>query len=120
MGGMDFGLDLEDFYIIFTYVHGFPRFISRILLGLAASRAVISAYFQWQKADVRHFNGLRRVYVYFPKMDIGPYTSQVRMTCKIKATKNLAEVQAHGFIHTSQPFDTRFSRKMHENAISES
>lgn len=37
LGGMDFGLDLEDFYIIFTYVHGFPRFISRILLGLSTS-----------------------------------------------------------------------------------
>lgn len=35
-----------------------------------------------------------QVYLYFPKMDIGPYTSQVRMTCKIVQERaNRADVQ---------------------------
>ena len=35
-----------------------------------------------------------QVYLYFPKMEVGPYTSQVRMTCQILQEKaNRADVQ---------------------------
>mmetsp|Transcript_57064 Transcript_57064/g.127207 ORF Transcript_57064/g.127207 Transcript_57064/m.127207 type:complete len:247 (+) Transcript_57064:44-784(+) len=54
-----------------------------------------------QRAAEILFTGVERtepapgglIYLYFPSLEIGPYTTQVRMTCKISLGKQRAEVQ---------------------------
>ncbi|CAJ1354747.1 unnamed protein product [Effrenium voratum] len=55
------------------------------------------------KATEVLFSGVERtekegdvVYLFFPSMDIGPFTSQVRMTCKIRQSPCRAEIQVLG------------------------